>query len=307
VQGYRFQSDKLLPVELPASTLAANEVEVRVGHFCLSTYDLEQEVCPGMGLVGEVSQCGEAATAFQDAHVMVAPIQACGECYTCQAGAAPVCPQRKILGETHHGGCAQFVVCDARWLTKLEGSLRSGPLLSDSLAAMVAGPVLHAYTMFCKAGTRAGDVVIVQGQGPVANTIAQLASSRGAKVARANTSQELEAELTTLDVLQRPQKIFVCDRSASFAFALSIAHPQSILVSALPLEHHNLDNFTRKELTLLACMHGHPDLLPEVAALVAKEELLLKDFMQSESLSAASSAQAILAFQEGKCLVLHHA
>ncbi len=263
------------------------------------------EFALGGGLVGRVTACGEAATVLQDAHVLVSPLIACGECHTCRAGAATVCPSRQILGRDCDGGLAQSVVCAGRWLTTLEGSL----VLDGPIAALVAGPALRAYGLFCRAGVATGDVVIVLGHGPAAGVLVKLATARGCKVVFGlSTTADISTKLAQLDCQSRPQKLFVCDGKANLALATRIAQPASIIASGIGLGELDVALLHNKELSLFAQEFAHPDLIPELAALVVKKELDLGSFLAKDTTPEGRTnddlrAQSQQAFNDGKCLL----
>lgn len=310
MRGYTLGVDGFAAGEHAAAALRDDEVRVQVEHACLEPVDLDpnQETCPGGGLVGRVVECGDAATAFQDAHVLVAPIIACGECHTCRRGAATVCPARAVLGRDRHGGCAESIVCGGRWLTRLDDALN----LEGPVAAVAAGPGLRAYAMFCRAGVTAGDIVVILGQGATASILAALAGSRGAKIARAGTGDapataaDIESQLTELDSHGRPQKLFVCDGEENLALAMSIAEPASVLTVGLGSGRLDFAGLYDREISVLAVSHGHPDLMPELAALVVKGELDLSKVFVDGAIGPESAAESQAAFAAGQALVIRH-
>ncbi len=300
------------------SNLQGNEVRVEAEYACLEPF--------GGGLVGRVMECGEAATAWQDARVLVSPLIACGECHTCRAGAATVCPDRKILETDRDGAYGKSVVCAGRWLTRLgawtpdhsaEGTphphsakqgttnFQKGPLeLDGTIAALVAGPALRAYGLFCRAGVAGGDVVIVLGRSPVAGILAKLATARGCKVVEGRSSAaDIDAKLVELDCQSRPQKLFVCDGEANLALAMQVAQPASIIASGVGTGELDAAVVYENGLSVFGQEFAHPDLLPELAALVVKKELDLGSFPVLVALSPENQLQSQHAFEQGKCLV----
>lgn len=274
------------------SNLQGNEVRVEAEYACLEPF--------GGGLVGRVMECGEAATAWQDTRVLVTPLIACGECHTCRAGAATVCPDRKILEMNSDGGYGESVVCAGRWLTRLEGPLE----LDGPIAALVAGPALRAYGLFCRAGVAAGDVVVVLGRSPVAKILAKLATARGCKVVEGlSSATDIDAKLVELDCQSRPQKLFVCDGEANLALATQVAQPASTIASGIGIGELDAAVVYKNGLSVFGQEFAHPDLLPELAALVVKKELDLGSFPVLVALSPENQIQSQDAFDQGKCLV----
>ncbi len=305
MNGYTITGEGFDLREIASAQLLDEEVRVQVEFCCLEPRDLQapQEWCPGGGLVGTVIECGSAATAFDGARVLVPSVVACGECDTCRSGAATVCPTRSVLGRDRHGGCAESVVCSGRWLTRADDLLP----LSGPTAALAAGPALRAYAMYCRAGVRAGDVVLVFGHGPAASVLATLATQRGSKVARTDVDESAEAvsaQLQALGCADRPQKIFVCDGEANVAKALSMAHPSSIITLGIGTGSIDASVVFAKELALLHLGDAHPDLLPEAAALVVKGELDLGSILSERTLGASTPVDAAEAEAEGRCLVV---
>ena len=277
------------------SNLQGNEVRVEAEYACLEPF--------GGGLVGRVMECGEAATALQDARVLVTPVIACGECHTCRAGAAMVCPDRKILETDSEGGYGKSVVCAGRWLTRLEDPLE----LDGPIAALVAGPALRAYGLFCRAGVAAGDVVVVLGSSPVAGILAKLATARGCKVVEGlSTTADIDAKLVELDCQNRPLKLFACDGEANLALATQVAQPASTIAGGTGMGELDAAIVYKKGLSVFAQEFAHPDLLPELAALVVKKELDLGVFPVLVALSPENRLQSQHAFNQGKCLVTHY-
>ena len=262
-------------------------------------------IAPGGGLVGTVREVGEAATAFAGARVLVAPVQACGECDTCRRGFATVCPSRTLLGQDTDGGSAELVVAHSRWLTRLDEGLE----IPGPTAALVAGPALLAYACHCRAGVSAGDLVVVLGSGPAAMILSALAASRGAKVVSASgeqASRSIEAELASIDAKGRPQKIFVCDGRENLSTAVQVATPGSLIVTTLASETIDMQAVVDSELSLIGLSKGHPDLMTETAALVVKGELDLAPYYLASSIADATEEATVQATADGKCLVAQH-
>jgi len=152
------------------------------------------------------------------------------------------------------------------------------------------------------------------GQGPVAGILKALATARGTKVASGHVGdtteaaqiQSITAQLAELDLVGRPQKIFVCDGGANLALAIALAEPASILCCAVATGELDGSAMFERELNVFFVAQGHPDLLPEAAALVVKGEIVLDEFLVSRPLGPTSPAESKRAFDEGKCLVAHH-
>jgi threonine dehydrogenase-like Zn-dependent dehydrogenase len=152
--------------------------------------------------------------------------------------------------------------------------------------------------------------MVVLGKGPTAAILGVLGRSRGVTVVSThgeNAADQVREELRSVDASGRPQKIFVCDGDQSLPAAMEIANPGSVVVVAQAGGSLDLTGLAARDLTLLGFSYGHPDLMTETAALVAKGELDLSPFMHHQVMSADAARQSELAFGEGQCLVLTHA
>lgn len=307
MKGYALGAGEFGAREFASRELRPEEVRIQVEFVCLENADTDG-ICPGGGLVGTVVACGDAATAFMGQRVLASEVIACGECDTCRRGAATVCPNRELLGVHRHGGCAEHVVCSGRWLTRSTETLA----IEGPIAALAAGPGLRAYALFCRAGATAGDVVVVLGTSATAHIVAKLATVRGAKVVRAGAGDEVAiqrdvaAGLEAQDCANRPLKLLVCDGEANLAVAVEIAPPASIVATAIGGGRISAATLQERELSLVSLAYGHPDLLPETAALVVKGELDLGDVLKQAQLGSDSLVSSREAIKEGKCLVVHH-
>jgi D-arabinose 1-dehydrogenase-like Zn-dependent alcohol dehydrogenase len=307
MKAWRLGPSGFEPGEQKTRPLASDELRVQVEAVCLEPTDLAAagDFAPGGGLVGRVIECGDAATAFDSARVLVSPVQACGECDSCRRSFATVCPSRVLLGRSADGGCAESIVANARWLTRLDQGLE---VIEGPVAALIAGPALVAYALYCRAGVSAGELMIVLGQGATAAILSSLGESRGAKVIRASGSSAavVRDALQDIDTKDQPQRIFVCDGEGSLALAMELAPPGSMIVAHQREGALELAPFVERELSLIGLSFGHPDLMPETAALVAKGELDLRPFMLAQTMEAASPESSRQAFEQGQCLVLSH-
>jgi len=133
----------------------------------------------GHEVAGIVDSVGEGVTYVKPGdRVAVAPGVPCGECYFCERGEQNMCTNRVVMGTHFPGAFAEFVKVPA-------GALRAGTVvklpengsfelatLGDPLVACVNGQEVL--------DVRLGDVVVVQGAGPIGVFHSQLAHLRGA-------------------------------------------------------------------------------------------------------------------------------
>jgi (R,R)-butanediol dehydrogenase / meso-butanediol dehydrogenase / diacetyl reductase len=128
---------------------------------------------------GAVSKVGRDVTALAEGdRVVVAMTPACGTCAACRAGQADWCtPMFSSLmadpGGSPHGGYASSIAASA------DRVMWAHPALSDVEAAMVE-PATVAFHGVRRAGIRLGDVVVVQGVGPIGAFALQWARIQGA-------------------------------------------------------------------------------------------------------------------------------
>lgn len=310
MHAWHLQGDQLVRREHTEAPLGAAQIRVKVEHLCLTPSDLSSsaERIGGATLMGSVVETGEAASAWAGVRVMVPALQSCGECESCRRGFVAVCPKRVVLGRDIDGACASRVVADARWVTPLDKGLEK---LSGPEAAFCCGPLLTAYGLFCRAGTGAGDIALILGQGPIASALSVLAKSRGTKVLRASEEHTIAELVSENNKDNLPMRIFVCDDSKgsdinNSDIAISAATPGSIIVTCVAAGSMDLKDLLEKELTLVALPFPHPDLLPETAALVAKGAVSLSELITTEVLCGDSPNRVKQAFDSGKCLVAHH-
>lgn len=306
MQRFHVRDGGFIASDAQPAALGDDEVCVQVEHVCVSPSDLRRSGthAPGGGLVGKVVSCGSAASAFQDARVLVSTVQACGECERCRRGLASVCVHRVLLGSDRDGGCAEQVVASARWLTRLVGAVD----IEGAKAALAAGPALTAYALYCRAGVAPGEIVIVVGSGVTSAILTALAKARGAKLL-AFTGDEnkdaVTAKLDEEDLRNKPQHIFVCD-TAKHVAVLACATPGSIIALVGAEGEIDYADLQARELCVLGLRFPHPDLMPELVAIVAKGELALDSFVQSISIAEANPQMVAQAHASGRCLVLTH-
>jgi threonine dehydrogenase-like Zn-dependent dehydrogenase len=203
-------------------------------------------------VVGRVVGVGPDAAHLDGARVVAGPHQACGDCDVCRRAGATVCPAGQTL-EPVDGR----VIARARWVLPLGGELDvPGPR-----AALIAGEAAIAYAMYARAGVGPREPTAIHGDGPVARLLAQVLAVKSARVGG--------------DHGARPAKVFGCEGGASAA--LAAAGPRSTVtiavVPGLDLDADVLAAALAREVTVIAVRGAHPDLFPEIAALVVRGEL----------------------------------
>lgn len=106
--------------------------------------------------------------------VVMEPLRSCGHCFPCRRGRTNCCVHLQVLGVHSAGGLAERMVVPATCLYRAQG-------ISVDLAALVE-PTSIGLEANTRAGTSAGDQVLVFGAGPIGLTSSVAALDRGADV-----------------------------------------------------------------------------------------------------------------------------
>lgn len=207
-------------------------------------------VAPGGAAVGRVVSAGEGAAHLSGRRVLVPAIDGCGECDRCRRALPFACEAGTRLGETAPGALGGEVTVRARWALPLDGGLE----IAGPLAALVAREAADAYALAARVGLAAGDRVRVHGSGPVAALLHQHARLRGARVV-----DEADKHLVAGDLTR------AIDAAGAGAVVVALARGA--------LDAAGAGALLARGGALLGVTAAHPDLLPEVAALVVKGEL----------------------------------
>lgn len=246
----------------------------------------ERAEVPGLAAVGRVVETGPGARHLDGARVVVGPTQPCGDCDLCRRGAAPVCPAGRTLGIDAPGTLAERVVARARWVLPLGAELDvPGPT-----AALLGHEAALAYALYARAGVGPRDPTVVLGDGPVARLLAQILTAKNAAPGGDGGGD-------------RPRKIFAVD-GTGVAEALAIAGPRATIAVAAGAASgagHGLDAALAREVTLIGVAGAHPDLLPEIAALVVRGEL---DLAAAATVVSIGGLEAALAAAPRTALVV---
>ncbi len=311
IRAWRSNADSwpLRPTEQPQPTLASDELLVAVEGAVVGAPERfpTANVTPGGAGVGEVIDAGSDAAELRGKRVVFGPDLACGECDVCRRALTAACPRKQTLGQSSDGALASAVVVRARWVCALEDRLAvPGPE-----AALLGREAAWAYGMFVRAGVGPGDPVIITGDDVTARFLVEIAIARGTRPLmvseslsagwrawieeRGGIALESAASRAARDVRhaaaeaghgERPAHVFVT-RSDAATRALALASltrgGQLVLLSGAALgergpdQPHSLDAIANGDGSLLGIAGTHPDLLPELAALVVHEELNLSE------------------------------
>lgn len=220
-----------------------DEIVVAVEAACLD----------GSAAVGRVIEVGPGAAHLADARVVVGAAQPCGDCDVCRRGGGAVCPVGRTIDAR-----SPRLTARARWALALADGLDvPGPA-----AALIGGPAALAYAMYARTGVGPGDPTHVLGDGPVARLLAQILTAKGAPPSDPSTHGA------------RPAKLFVCDPDAA-PHAIALAGPRATVTVAAGARAVDVTAAIAREVTVIGVAGAHPDLLPEVAALVVRGDLTL--------------------------------
>ena len=168
----------------PAPVAGAGEVVVRMAatavcHTDLAIYTGEHPgvrypVVLGHEATGEVESAGAGVSGLaRGQHVIINPIIACGRCDMCLKGAENLCRNAGLFGREVDGSMSEFVRIPARYAHPLPPQL---PLPAATLIETLA-TVRHAQQ---RLGIRAGESVVVLGQGTTGLLHTRLAVLAGA-------------------------------------------------------------------------------------------------------------------------------
>ncbi len=131
---------------------------------------------PGWAAVGRVVAAGEQALTLLDQHVLVGPIDPCGQCELCRRGGGALCPMAKRRGDGARGTAAERITVAARWVTAL-AEAKLGEL--QPAHAALAGDAALAYTAYARADLAPKEPVIVVGRSSVTRFLLQILLAKG--------------------------------------------------------------------------------------------------------------------------------
>lgn len=194
-------SSSVVVDNVPVPAIGPGELLVRVETCGICHTDLKKikyDLLPGPRIyghetAGEVVAVGDGVTAFQPGDRVIAFHHIpCGECFYCERKLYAQCPVYKKVGitagyEPAGGGFAQYVrVMD--WIVR-RGVEKIPAGVSYEVACLVE-PVNTCVKAVDQLAPRAGDVVIVQGQGPIGLIFTMLCKRAGCRVLATDTMPE---------------------------------------------------------------------------------------------------------------------
>ena len=153
----------------------------------------------GHEMSGVIAELGSDVKGFEIGdHVVVRPLDYCGECPACLAGHSHICHNLNFMGIDSPGALQHSWTVKARTLHRLPDkvTLRQGALIE---------PLSVACHDVARAGVSAGEKVVVLGGGPVGLLIARVAEQEGAHRMRRNPHRTLVVHPTDNCVSASPQ------------------------------------------------------------------------------------------------------
>lgn len=269
-------------------------------------------ITPGGAAVGTITATGQGATDLLGRRVVVGPDMACGECDVCRRAGTVVCPRGTTLGRTVDGTLASAVVAKARWVCELEGALAiPGPAaaLVGREAAWAYALFVRASVapgepviLFGRDVVTRFLVQIAAAKGirPLVAVLGDQLDGRSDDQAdvwpawirehggvavvceAASAGQALRDAAAAAGHGERPWHVFETSAAAaSRRLALAVAGPQARITllarqavgRPAPGESLPVEAVLDADASILGVAGAHPDLLPEVAALVVRGEL----------------------------------
>lgn len=106
--------------------------------------------------------------------VVAEPLISCGGCFTCRSGLFHVCEKLELYGIDKPGAFAQFVKIPTEKIFKIPGGIEYD-------IASLSEPTAVAIHAVRSSGLKTGDIVCVQGGGPIGLLTAIVARESGAK------------------------------------------------------------------------------------------------------------------------------
>ncbi|WP_203340631.1 zinc-binding alcohol dehydrogenase family protein [Planococcus beijingensis] len=172
-------SDEVL-VKVKRVGICGSDMHIYHGTNPLATYPR----VVGHEVAGEVVKVGSSVETLEIGdHVVIEPINYCGECYACRKGRPNVCEKLSVFGVHEDGGMREFIVLPEKQLHAVDKELAWDE-------TVLAEPYTIGAQAVWRGGVEKGDTVLIQGCGPIGICILKLAKVAGAIVYMTDLSEE---------------------------------------------------------------------------------------------------------------------
>lgn len=169
-------------VERPRAGLGEVVIEIKRIGVCGSDIHVYHGLHPYTGypvvqgheVSGVIAEVGEGVRGLVPGDLVVfMPQVTCGECYPCRHGMYHICDRLKVMGFQTGGAAQEYFPVKAEMVLKL-------PQTASLDEAAMVEPISVAVHALSRAGSVAGQKVIVLGAGTIGNLVAQVAQASGA-------------------------------------------------------------------------------------------------------------------------------
>ncbi len=173
--------------DIPEPSCRSDQIlaEVAYAGICRSDFDIIDDkttiyrppVVLGHEFSARVVEVGRDVSGFSpgDKVVSETALSVCDNCQPCADGFFEICDRKEILGWTHNGGFAEYVVLNPRFAHRLNNG-------TDLKTAALAEPLAIATeTMYVRGNVQPGESVVVVGPGPSGILSALVAMQLGAE------------------------------------------------------------------------------------------------------------------------------
>ena len=221
---------ELLPFKYEPGDLGSNEVEIKISHCGICHSDLhlisndwgisQYPFIPGHEVVGKISATGSGVRSLKVGQRVGLGWQSnsCGECEWCTRGMENLCPSAEATCVHRHGGYADRVRANARFVVPIPPELES-----ENTAPLLCGGIT-VYNPLRANGVNPSSRVGVIGIGGLGHIAIQFARVFGAEVTAFSTSAEKETEARSLgahNFVNTRESRALKDVAGSFDFILS--------------------------------------------------------------------------------------
>ncbi|HEX4459432.1 MAG TPA: alcohol dehydrogenase catalytic domain-containing protein [Polyangia bacterium] len=262
--------------------------DLQAGYVVITVAGAALGVEPRAEIAGTVSAVGDAAGEWLGKRVVVPRILPCGDCNACRRGRVAHCRSRAA-----RNGLATTETVPARWLCSVEPPLWPESAELWQLAAL-ADAALAPYTALSRAGVGPSDRVVVVGRDARAHFAAAIAVAKGAAV--------IAADAIEAGAVDGDGAVIIATSAADRHRALTLAGHGATVVMLDSAGNGNASDaapfatdwarLVDAEAHVIGSVGGHPDLLPELCALVVRGQLPLAAAVRRVTVDDAAPAHA---------------